>query len=195
MRTSTNTVVERLVDFDEDDDDLEHLCEATNQAILDGNGFGWLTPPPREVLESYWKGVLLVPERELYVARLSGQIVGTAQLVKPPRNNEARAHAATVTTFFVAPWARNLGLARGLLKAVEKTARAQGLELLELDVRATQTAAIQLYEENGFERWAVKEKYARVNGHYVQGCFYTKDIGHAAKPKSQPRSEAQVEQA
>ena len=31
------------------DRDLEDLCEATEEAILDGNGFGWLTPPPRRV--------------------------------------------------------------------------------------------------------------------------------------------------
>src|SRR5256885_5362883 len=27
------------------------------------SGFGWLKPPPGQVLENYWKGVLLVPER------------------------------------------------------------------------------------------------------------------------------------
>ncbi len=188
MNKVVNTAVERIAEFD--DADLENLCEATNQAILDGNGFGWLSPPPREVLESYWKGVLLVPERELYIARLADQIVGSVQLVRPARNNEAGAHAATVTTFFVAPWARNMGLARGLLRAVEKTARARGLEQLDLDVRATQTAAIKLYEENGFRRWAVKDRYARVNGHYVQGYYYTKELGPNAKAKSRTHSEA-----
>ncbi len=188
MNNPTNTAVEHITAFD--DADLEQLCEATNQAILDGNGFGWLSPPPRGVLESYWKGVLLVPERELYVARLAGQIVGSVQLVRPARNNEAGAHAATVTTFFVAPWARNMGLARGLLRAVEKAARGRGLEQLDLDVRATQAAAIQLYEENGFHRWAIKDRYARVNGHYVQGYYYTKELGTNGKAKPRSHSEA-----
>jgi hypothetical protein len=44
-------------------------------------------------LETYFRGVLLVPERELFLARLDGHVVGSAHLVRPPRNNEAQATA------------------------------------------------------------------------------------------------------
>ena len=43
--------------------DLDDLCEATESAIEEGGGFGWVKVPPRQVLENYWKGLLLVPER------------------------------------------------------------------------------------------------------------------------------------
>ena len=66
------------------EEDLDALCEATEEAIIDGNGFGWLQPPGRQTLANYWRGVLLVPERELYVARLAGRIVGSTQLLQPP---------------------------------------------------------------------------------------------------------------
>src|SRR3546814_8988488 len=99
-----NAVVEKVAALS--DDELDELCEAAEKAILDGNGFGWLTPPPRRVLESYWRGVLLMPQRDLFVARLDGAIVGSTQLLRPPPNNEAQAHAAQLTTFFIAPWAR-----------------------------------------------------------------------------------------
>ena len=49
--------------------DLEDLCRAAEQAINDGNGFGWLKPPTRDVLENYWRGTLMVPGREVIVAR------------------------------------------------------------------------------------------------------------------------------
>ena len=80
-------LVERITTLD--DDDLHALCEATDAAIIDGGGFGWINPPGRRALETYYRGVLLVPERELFVARLNGDIVGSAHLVRPPRNNEA----------------------------------------------------------------------------------------------------------
>jgi len=166
--------VERVDEFH--GNDLDDLCEATDEAILEGNGFGWLRPPSRPTLESYWKGVLLVPERELYVARLEGAIVGSVQLQRPAPNNEAGGHTAKVTTFFVAPWARGHGLARGLMAEVEASARRQGFKFLDLDVRATQTAAISLYESIGFERWGVQESYALVNGAYVAGYYYSKDL-------------------
>ena len=54
--------VERLTQYS--GTDLDDLCEATESAILEGGGFGWLKVPPRQVLENYWKGVLLVPERQ-----------------------------------------------------------------------------------------------------------------------------------
>ena len=158
------------------DEDLDALSEATEEAIIDGNGFGWLQPPGRQTLANYWRGVLLVPERELYVARLAGRIVGTTQLLKPPANNEASAHAATLTTFFIAPWARGHGLAKGLIRAVARSAVEQGFHQIDLDVRETQTAAIALYEAEGFKRWGVKERYAYTNGRYVRGFYYTKDL-------------------
>ncbi len=32
--------------------DMADLCDATEAAIIDGGGFGWLTPPSRRVLAS-----------------------------------------------------------------------------------------------------------------------------------------------
>jgi len=172
--TGTRIAVERLEKFQ--GTDLADLCDATETAILAGGGFGWLKPPPRTNLERYWQGVLLVPERKLFVGRLDGTIAGSAQLVRPPRNNEAQATIATLTTAFVAPWARGHGLARALTVAVEEAARADGFYFLALDVRATQDAAIQLYESLGFERWGENPNYAMVEGKRVAGYYYSKAL-------------------
>src|SRR5205823_4784416 len=117
--------------------DLDDLCEATESAIVEGGGFGWLTPPARQVLENYWKGVLLVPERRLVVGRLDGVVAGSAQLSRAPRNNEAQAFAGTVTSAFVAPWARRRGIRRGILLEIESLAREIGLAVLNLDLPDT----------------------------------------------------------
>lgn len=156
--------------------DLAELCDATVEAIVDGQGFGWLKPPARTTLEAYWRGVLLIPERTLFVARLEGTIVGTAQLIRPSSTNEAGAFAAEMSTFFVAPWARGHGLARSLLRDVEVRARTDGFTVLDVHVRADRQAAIALAEGSGFKRWATKERYARVDGEYVAGYFYTKNL-------------------
>ena len=118
---TTAATVERVTRFRPGD--LNDLCDAADLAIRDGGGFGWIDPPPRDVMERYWKGVLIVPERHLFVAKLDGVVAGSAQLVAPPRNNEAQAHSAQLTTSFVAPWARGHGLARKLIQAVETAAR------------------------------------------------------------------------
>ncbi len=167
-------VVERITQFTPRA--LSELCEAAEDAIKAGGGFGWLKPPPRHVMESYWRGVILVPERQLYIGCLDGVVAGSGQLVRPTRNNEAQAHAATLTTNFVAAWARGHGLARLLTRTVEAAAREAGFKVLNLDLRETQEAAIALYESFGYERWGRHPLYAMVDGRPVAGLFYFKRL-------------------
>jgi ribosomal protein S18 acetylase RimI-like enzyme len=156
--------------------DLEDLCEATEAAIVDGGGFGWITPPRRDILEKYWQGVMLVPGRSLFVGRIDGVIAGSAQLIRQPRNNEAQAFSAQLMSVFVAPWARGRGLGRRLVAAAEEAARQNGVEILNLDIRATQTAAIRLYEHAGYARWGTHPEYAMVEDHVCPGHYYYKRL-------------------
>ncbi|MDO9461504.1 MAG: GNAT family N-acetyltransferase [Alphaproteobacteria bacterium] len=163
--------------------DLAELCELTTHVVTDGDGFLWVKAPPIRVLENYWNGVMLVPERSLFIARLDGRVVGTAQLLRPPANNESGSFAAQITTFIIAPWARGHGLARGLLQELEEVARARGYSTLDLDVRSDRLVAIKLFEAHGFVRWGVKQRYARINGRYIAGYYYSKHLDESAASK------------
>ncbi len=166
------TATEELTSLDSKD--LEELCQATVDAIVDGQGFNWIKPPARSTLEAYWRGVLLIPGRSVFIARLQGSVVGTVQLIAPPSNNETGAFSAEMATFFIAPWARGHGLARSLLNDVETRARRDGFTTLEVHVRSDRQAAIALAEASGFKRWATKERYARIDGQYLSGHYYVK---------------------
>ena len=156
------------------DHDLADLCEATDAAIIEGGGFGWVEPQGRTALERHFRGVMLVPERELFVARLDGIVVGSAQLVRPPRNNEAQAMSATLTHAYIAPYARGHGLAALMVRRAEERAAALGHRVLNLDVRETQDIAIRLLESLGYVCWGTHPAYARVKGRTVAGHFYYK---------------------
>ena len=156
--------------------DLNDLCDAAELAINDGGGFGWLAPPSRDILEAYWRGVLLIPERDLFIGRLDGIIAGSCQILRPTRNNEAQSFACNLTTHFVTPWARGHGLSAELIKAAEGRAREIDFDVLNLDVRETQLAAIRLFEGLGYIRFGEHPHYARVNQQYVKGCFYFKHL-------------------
>ena len=170
--------VERLTQYS--GTDLDDLCEASESAILEGGGFGWVKVPPRQVLENYWKGVLLIPERQLVVGRLDGVIAGSVQLARAPRNNEAQAFAGTVTAAFVAPWARGRGIGHAIVTEIEALARELELVVLNLDLRDTQRAAIRLYESLGYRRWGTHPYYARVEGCVVPGHYYYKCLDEPA---------------
>lgn len=154
--------------------DMHDLCDATDAAIENGGGFGWVKLPAREILERYWSGVLTMPQRRLMVARLDGVVCGTCQLMLPNKNNEAQSFAVQLTAHFVAPWARGHGLARMLIEEAEKQARTEGFAVINLDVRETQDAAIKLYESMGYECIGQHPYYAEVDGKIIRGRYYTK---------------------
>lgn len=154
--------------------DLYDLCDATEAAISAPDGFGWVAPPAREVMERYWRGVLLVPERHLLIARMDGMVCGAAQLVTPNKYNEAQAFAANILACFVAPWARGRGAGKRLVETTEKLAVEMGFKVLHLDLRDTQKAGIQLCEKMGYNRWGTNPTYAVVNQRVIAGHFYTK---------------------
>ena len=60
--------------------------------------------------------------------------------------------------------------------AIEEAAREAGFRVLNLDVRETQTPAIAMYEARGFVRWGTHPHYALVDGAFIAGHFYTKDL-------------------
>jgi ribosomal protein S18 acetylase RimI-like enzyme len=158
------------------DREIEDLCDAAADAVTGGGGFGWLKPPPRHVMEAFWRGVLLIPERILIVGRLDGTIAGSATIQKPPRNNEAQAHSCWLTTSFVAPWARGHGLAGLITATVEEVATEAGFKTLNLDVRETQSRAIEIYRSRGYVHWGTNPRYAKVAGKFVAGLYFYKSL-------------------
>ncbi len=168
--------------------DLNDLCDATDAAVEAGGGFGWITPPAREVMERYWKGVLVVPERHLLLARMDGAVCGAVQLVEPSRHNEAQAFSAQLLAAFIAPWARNRGAGRKLTDMAEKLALEMGYKVLQLDVRDSQEAAIHLYENMGYKRWGTNPAYAQIDGKIITGFYYAKIIRPLFVPEDVKKS-------
>ncbi len=156
--------------------DINDLSDATDAAVEGGGGFGWVDLPSRDLLERFWQGVIAMPARVLFVARLDGVICGTCQLIMPPVNNEAQSHAVQLTTSFIAPWARGHNLAHMLITQAEEVALEEGFSVINLDVRETMEGAIKLYEDLGYTRIGEHPYYARVKNEVVKGYYYYKVI-------------------
>lgn len=154
--------------------DLADLCNITEQAIKAGGGFGWLKVPHRDVLNKYWRGALLVPNRKLIVGRLNNVIAGSLQLIFQPPNNEAQLNIVNLISHFVAPWARGFGLAKKMIDVAEQMAKALGVNCFQLDIRETQEAAIMLFESKDYIKWGVNPQYAFVDGKHLEGYYYYK---------------------
>ncbi|MEQ9116496.1 MAG: GNAT family N-acetyltransferase [Rickettsiales bacterium] len=160
--------------------DLMDICDATESTMLDTYGFSvgfkqW-APPLRSDLEAYFNGVMLIPERKLFVARVDGTIGGSLQLMIPHDTNQTSNFSVSLDNHFVAPWARNLGLSRKLLEEAEQFARENGFSQVKLSVRSNREAAISLYESCGYKKWGVLKNYEKVANKMFSGFFYVKDF-------------------
>ena len=171
---SHKLVVEKKITLTESQ--LNELCVATEDAIRDGIGFNWLTPPMRETLESYWRGVLMVPSRSLFIASLDGVIAGAIQLVRPSKAKETSAFAVSVEAHFMAPWARGHGLALMLLDHAQREAAKDGFSVINLSVRETQTRALEIYRSQGYTEWGTMPYYEYVNASMVCGHYFYKKL-------------------
>lgn len=128
------------------------------------------------MLERYFKGLLLVPERMLFVIRHNGVIVGCAQLVRSARNNELQAMCVTLAHLFIAPYAQRQGLGTALLHEVENAARSMGFRIMNTEVPETQEGAIALFRRAGFLHWGTHPLYTRLGDTYLRGLYFTKSL-------------------
>ena len=157
--------------------DLQELCDATEEAILAGGGFGWISPPSLKTLQDYWKGVLMVPNRWLFLGKYKGVISGSIQVVTVSSSNEAAIFRVFIDTHFVATWARGHGLAKLLLETAQNECVENNFTHVILDVRDTQIRAISLYEQLGFKLWGKLPAYHKLaNGQIIPGNFYYKSL-------------------
>lgn len=136
------------------DADLDACVRALAEVHThDGYPVNWPDRPAR------W----LAPRSQLaaWVAELDGRVVGHAGLSRGAAGDVAAAlwgrrrgadaeQAAVVGRLFVAPAARGRGIGALLMAQVEAEARRRGLHPV-LDVVASDTAAVALYERLGWE--------------------------------------------
>ncbi|MEC6996639.1 MAG: GNAT family N-acetyltransferase [Pseudomonadota bacterium] len=161
--------------------EIEELTEATMDAIKEGIGFGWINPPPKNKVKDYWKGVLLVPNRWLFLGRYKGLIAGSLQVVTFSSTNEASMFRVFIENHFVATWARGHGLAKLLIEEAEKECIIHNFSHVLLDVRETQNRAIRLYEQMGYNLWGQLPAYHKLaNDVMVSGKYFYKYLGESA---------------
>ena len=174
LKEKINISVETLTHLSEVD--LADLCNITEQAIKAGGGFGWLTVPTREVLNNYWKKITDDKLNNLVVGRLNNVIAGTLQLSYEAPNIESRKNIAQIKRHFVAPWARGYGLAKSMIDFSEQKAKEENIKSIQLSVRETQDAAVQLFSNKEYNVWGENPYYAYINGSFIKGIYFYKNL-------------------
>ncbi len=141
--------------------DYERLCEL--YAEVDALHVGAhpelfrMAEPPREW--AHIQGMLEGADSTILVAEVEGVIAGFALLVvkdTPPVPVIAPRHFAVVDTLGVGENYRRSGVGRALMEQAEQFAREHGARDIELSVYRFNQAAVQFYEELGYQTASFK---------------------------------------
>lgn len=139
--------------------DLRDLARLLVDAIESGAGVSFLAGFTEAEAEAWWERVLsTLPERAIVlVARDAEGIAGTVQLQPAWAPNQP--HRAEVAKLLVHRRARRRGIARSLMRALERAAIEAGFTLLVLDTNKGYDAE-RLYAAEGWVRVGEVPGYA-----------------------------------
>ena len=107
-----------------------------------------------------------------YCAWRGLDIVGTANLSGMPRRMSHRAELGlSVVTF---EW--NKGIGTMLMQHIIDYAKAHGIEMINLEVRSDNKAAIHLYEKFGYKKTGVIPAFFKIDDEYVDFDIMSLDL-------------------
>lgn len=128
--------------------DIRYMNENDLDAVLAIEQASYPTPWRLE----HFRHELAAPHSFPFVAESNGMIAGYVCLMSLFEEGQ-------ILNVAVAPEQRGRGVARLLMDHAISVAREKGAELLALEVRASNIAAITLYERCGFVRTGIRSKY------------------------------------
>lgn len=99
----------------------------------------------------------------LFVARAGGKIVGDASLSRLPRRMSHRGELGIA----VLDEYHNQGIGSRLLSEVIDFARDNSFEVIDLEVRCDNAAALALYRKFGFEQIGTHPSFFKINGEHI----------------------------
>jgi len=157
--------------------------------VAHGAALGWVDPPAPPEVAILLRAVWSAPpgDAALAVATDDGRLSGLAYWRRYERPTH-RPHA-DVEKVAVARSAQGRGLGRRLMTSLIDAARAAGVEVLTLDLRADNTRATVLYESLGFEAYGRLPRFVAVGDRRYDKLFYALDLRVAGAGNADGRSQ------
>ncbi len=113
--------------------------------------------------KQYIQNVSNDPNSVMYIAVKDGEIVGNSSLSGKPRRMSHRAELGI--SVIKSEW--NKGVGSRLMQKLIEYAKANGLEIINLEVRADNLAAIHMYEKFGFQKIGVSPAFFKIEDEYA----------------------------
>ena len=153
------------------------LVEILRDSVTHGASVGFMAWNTPEDCRGFWAGVadeVGAGRTVLLIARLAGEIVGTAQLQLIGKPNQP--HRAEIAKVLVHSRARRRGLGEALMRSAEEAARKANRDLLVLDTDSNGSAR-RLYGRLGWTEVGTIPRYALMpDGGDCGSTFFYKSL-------------------
>jgi hypothetical protein len=140
---------------------VDRLAQILHACVHEGASVGFVMPFDRNDARAYWVNKVAPPHaagvRLVLIATLAGDLAGTAQLDLD--SMPSKRHHAEVSKVLVDPEFRRAGVARALMREIERRAAEKDRWLLTLDTAGD--AAEALYRSLGYRLAGAIPNYAR----------------------------------
>jgi ribosomal protein S18 acetylase RimI-like enzyme len=176
-----DVALERVVDGSAELVDELHPLIA--EMVREGAALGWIEVPSRSEVGELLADLVMASEHDdasLIVLRRrhsgddAGEALGFAYWTR--RELETERPHADVGRIAISSRARGGGLGRRLVEELVSTARAAGIEVLTLDVRGNNHAAMALYERVGFVEYGRLADYIAIDDERWDNVYYALDL-------------------
>ena len=124
---------------------------------------GLVDSPPIESTRAFLHSVIEGNGAYFVAIDADGEVVGWCDIARPPL--EGFRHCGRLGMGLI-PHVQGRGLGRHLAEATIHAARARGVERVELEVFASNSRAIRLYERLGFVHEGVRRRARYIDGAY-----------------------------
>lgn len=134
---------------------------ALNTVVAERRYLAFTDPLPLERTVAFVRSTIANGDPQL-VALAYGTVIGWCDVLRGTQGGHR--HIGTLGMGLAPEW-RGKGIGRALITETIARARAAGMTRIQLDVHATNTRAVALYESVGFVREGVKRKAFLADGH------------------------------
>lgn len=160
-----------------DEEAIRGVARLLQRLVAEGAALGWIEPPPDPEVAALLRELVTDADRDdahVVVAYYDGRLTGFGCWRRYTRPTH-RPHA-DLQKVAVDPACQGRGVGRQMMNALIDAATASGVEVLTLDLRGDNTAAVTLYESLGFVRYGTLERFVAVGPERYDKLFYARDL-------------------
>jgi ribosomal protein S18 acetylase RimI-like enzyme len=154
-----------------------------NASIMHGGTIGFLKPMSRKEAQTYFETLQQGIENGHLIAVVAGsKPLDGFGLIRRDAEDRLGNHVWEVGRVMVRHEMQRHGLGAAIVKRLLAEAKRRKIEILWLDVRITNVAAIELFQKLGFRTWGIFPGRIKDRRTYVDVLYMANDLRHTYRP-------------